>query len=103
MEQENKAKGNVSNCIAWVFITLQIMLIVGGLFARSSPNQGANVSFRNGWEMFQSVIYIFGINILGIGALVLSLIVWLHHKNLKGKITTIVATIVIIVNTLVPI
>jgi len=94
-------KGSVSNFIAWVFITLQIMLIIGGLYAGSSQNQGANISFRNGWAIFESLVYIFCVNILGIGALVLSLIVWLQHKNLKGKTTTIAAAIVIIVNTLV--
>ena len=95
-----KTKGTVSNCVAWVFIILQIILIVGGLYGGSSQNQGTLVSFHDAPAIVQSVMYLFCGNILGIGALVLSLTVWFRHKNLNGKVTTIAAIVVIIVNTL---
>lgn len=94
-----KPKGTVSTCIAWVFMILQILLIVGALFAGLSPTQGPDVSFHDTPAIVQSVVYLFCGNILGIGALTLSLIVWLRHNNLNGKITAIAAIIVIIVNT----
>ncbi len=98
--KQDTAKGKVSNVIAWVFITLQIMLIIGGLYGGNSQNQGANVSFYNLPAIVQSVTFLFCYNIIGIGALVLSLIVWLYHANKKGKATTITSAVVIIVNTL---
>ena len=99
-EKQKMAKGSVSHFIAWVFIVLQIMLILGGLYAGRSPHQGEDVSFHNVPAIVQSVMFLLSMNILVIGALVLSLIVWLWHKNKKGKVTTIAAAIVIIVNTL---
>jgi len=100
-EEQKKIKGTASNIIAWIFITLQIMLIIGGSYGTNSQYRGTNVSFHNAPAIVQSVGYLFGVNLLGIGALFLSLIVWLQHKNLKGKTTTIVAAIIIIVNSLV--
>jgi len=94
-------KGTISVRIAQVFIALQSMLILGGLYAGPSPHQGANVSFHNVPAIIQSLTFIFGVNILGIGALILSLIAWKYHKNLGGKVTAIIAIVVIIVNTLV--
>lgn len=93
-------KGTASICIAVVFITLQIMLMIGGLYVGPSEHQGANVSFHNPAAIVQSVVFLLFTNILGIGALVLSLIVWLYHKNVNGKVTTIIASVVIIVNSL---
>ncbi|MHC4132545.1 MAG: hypothetical protein ACYSSP_10875 [Planctomycetota bacterium] len=94
-------KGSVSNFIAWIFIVLQILLIMGGLYAGAHyPSQGQIISFKSVWAIYGSVIVILCFNILGVGALILSLIVWLNHKNLRGKTTTIVSAIVIIVNTL---
>jgi len=96
--EHKKSKGRVSNSIAWVFIVLQTMLIWGGLYAGGHQEQ---IAFFNNLEAtVQSVVYITVINILGIGALILSLIVWLYHKNKKGKVTTFAAIIAIILNTL---
>ena len=94
------AKGTVSNSIAWIFIVLQVLLMLGGLYAGRSPHEGENISFHNTPAVVQSVMFLFGMNVLGIGALVLSLIVWLYHANKKGKATTITSAVVIIVNTL---
>jgi len=93
-------KGTASICIAVAFITLQIMLTMGGLYAGRSPHQGVNVSFHNVPAIVQSVVFLFGTNILGIGALILSLIAWKYHKNIGGKVTVIIAIVVIIINTL---
>lgn len=110
MAKPKMAKGSLSNYIAWVFITLQIMLTVGGLvggllFPISLPRAPpgyvyVNVSFHNLPAAVGSVVFLFCGNILGIGALILSLIVWLRHNNQKGKTTAIVAAVVIVVNSL---
>lgn len=93
-------KGTASICIAVAFITLQIMLTLGSLYAGRSPHQGVNVSFHNVPAIVQSVVFLFGMNILGIGALILSLIAWKTHKNIGGKVTLIIAIVVIVVNSL---
>ena len=94
-------KGRVSIYIAVALITLQSLLILGGLYTSPSPHQGANVSFHNAPAIIQSLTFLFGVNILGIGALILSLIAWKYHKNLGRKVTAIIAIVAIIVNTLV--
>ena len=91
--EQKKVKGTASNIIACVFITLQILLIIDSL-DRGNP-QYPSFSFRLG--------YIFAGNIFGIGALVLSLTVWALHKNLTAITITIIAAIVIVINTLVQI
>jgi len=98
--KQKKPKGTLSIYIAGVFLVLQLMLILGGLYVERSPHQGSNISFDNGQAIVQSMVYIFFINILGIGALLLSMIVWLRHKNKGGKIIFIISSIVIIINTI---
>ena len=99
MNGEHKiSKGGVSNFIAWVFIVLQVMMTLGGLYAGGSRERIA--FFNNSAATVQSVVFVTGLNILGIGALILSLIVWRYHKNKKGKVTTFAAVVVIILNTL---
>jgi hypothetical protein len=93
-------KGTASICIAVVLIVLQVLLMIGGLYAGRSPHESENVSFHNAKAMVQSIVFLIGINILGIGALILSLIVWMYHKNLRGKVTAIISIIVIMINTL---
>lgn len=95
-----KTKGVLSIYIAGVLLFLQTMLILGGLYVERSTHQDSNISFNNGPAILQSIVYIFFTNILGIGALLLSLIVWLCHKNKGGKITLIISSIVIIINTI---
>lgn len=98
MNGEHKtSKGGVSNFIAWVFIVLQMMMTFGGLYAGGSRERIA--FFNNPAATVQSVVFVTGLNILGIGALILSLIVWRYHKNEKGKVTTFVAIAIIILNT----
>lgn len=93
-------KGRASICIAVALITLQILLILGGLYAGPTPHRGTNFSFHNMPAIVQSVTFLFGVNILAIGALILSLLAWKYHKNTGGKVTAIIAVVVIIVNTL---
>ena len=101
--QKNKKripeKSRASNIIAWIFIVLQAMLILGGLYAGGSREPIA--FFYNLEATIQSVTMITVGNILGIGALILGLIVWRYHNNPIGKVTTFVAIIIIVLNTLV--
>lgn len=112
-KSKSSKKGTVSNVIAWVFIVLQGCLISGGIYNITHDEQ----SF---WQIFsqnlpkcvlvfiqlnvkaivQLAVFLIGGNLLGIGALILGLIVWLQHKNKDGKITTIAAIVVIIINSL---
>jgi hypothetical protein len=93
-------KGRVSNSVAWIFIFLQVLFTLGGLSAGHSPHGGKNVSLQNAQAMVQSAVFLFCMNLLVIGALILGLIVWLYHGNQKGRDTTIVSIVAIIVNTL---
>lgn len=58
------SKGRVSNCIAWVFIVLQMMMTLGGLYAGGSRERIA--FFNNSVATVQSVVFVTGDNILGI-------------------------------------
>jgi len=98
MNRESKtSKGGVSNFIAWIFIVLQMMMTLGGLYAGGSREK--ILFFNDSVGTVQSVVFITGDNILGIGALILSLIVWRYHKNKKGKVTTFASIAIIILNT----
>ena len=85
-------KGTASNIIAWMFIIFQIMLLIVLLLTTSTK---IKIEFHR-----VSLEYLIFVNLFGIGALILSLIVWLQHKNLKGKTTTIASVILIIVSIL---
>jgi len=93
-------KGTISVCIAGVFVTLQSVLILGGLYAGPSPGRGTTVAFHNMPAIVQSVVFLFFANILGIGALTLSLIAWKYHGNTKGKSTATIAIVVMIINSM---
>jgi hypothetical protein len=97
MSKISKLKGRVSTTIALIFITLQMLFIIGGLYVGGDRQPIA--FFNNLKASVQSLIEVTGVNLLGIGALILSLIVWRYHKNEIGKITAIVAIVVIILNT----
>lgn len=102
VEMQNEPnKGRASTLIAVLLIVLQIIFILGGLYGGRSQLQGKNVSFHDLKSTVQSIIFLSGTNIIGIGALALSLIVWLYHKDKAGKVTTIIACIVILVNSLI--
>jgi len=96
-EEYKRVKGRVSNTIAWILLILQIMLFMGGLYA--GGDKEAIAFFSNLEATVQSLVFITAFNILGIGALLLSLIVWRYHKNNKGKLTAIIAVAIIIFNT----
>jgi len=72
-------------------------MMLGGLYAGGSRERIA--FFNNFGATVQSLVFITLLNILGIGALILGLIVWRYHKNKKGKVTTFVAIAIIILNT----
>lgn len=95
--EHNSAKGRVSNFIAWGLIVLQTMLTIGGLYSGGSLEK---LSFSDMPAIVQTVTFLICFNILGIGSLILSLIVWRYHKNKKGKVTTFAAIVVILFNTL---
>jgi len=100
-EKRIKAKGGVSNFIAWIFISLQVLLMLGGIYNNVSPpdemaSNFKSVSFHSVQAILQSVIYLLLMNIPAIGALFLSFIVLLYHKNKKGEITLIVAIFAIL-------
>ncbi len=97
MSETKIVKGGISNTIAWIFIAIQIMFIIGSL--RTGGDKQPMAFFNNLKATLQSLLEVIGINLLGIGALVLSLIVWRYHKNNKGKLTAVVAIAVIILNT----
>lgn len=99
-ETKKITKSRVSNFIAWIFIVLQVLLMLGGLYVGHSQSEGENVSFHSAPAVVQSIVFLFGMNILGIGALVLSLIVWLRHGNKQGRVATITSVVVILINTL---
>ena len=100
--QKNKKripeKSRASNVIAWIFIVLQASDILGYLYAGGSRQPIA--FFNNLQATVQSIIIVFGINILGIGAIILGLIVWRYYYNPSGKVTIIVAITIIVLNTL---
>jgi len=95
-----RTKGRASFCIAVALLTLQILLILGGLYAGPTPHRGPNVSFNNMPAIIQSVTFLLGVNILAIVALILSLIAWKYHKDIGGKSTSIIAIVIIIFNSL---
>lgn len=114
-KNEISRKGAISNGIAWVFIVLQSLIIIGGLYAdrdtlgllriigqsvRSVHKVLLVLAQFKPEAMAYLISFILAINLLGIGALVLSSIVWFKYKNKNGKITMIFATVVITVNSL---
>ncbi len=101
--KQDTGKGRISTLIAVLLIVLQIILMLGGLYGGKSQVQVTYVSFHDVPAIIQSVTFLFGFNIIGIGALALSLIVWLYHKDKAGKVTTIIACLVIIANSLIAI
>jgi len=65
--RKSKASGGrISNFIAWAFIVLQIMMILGGLYAGGSQERIA--FFSNFKASVQSLVFITLLNMPGIGA-----------------------------------
>jgi len=92
-------KGIASNVIAWIFIVLQAWLTPFGDL-HSGGSREPIALFNNLKATVQSIIMVTGMNIPGIGALILGLIVWRYHNNPIGKVTTFVALVIIVLNTL---
>lgn len=111
-----KAEGRVSNAIAWVFIILQFCALTGYVFGLCSEGQKFSQIITRGfllpWAFFVLfiraeilalvglIMELVGYNLLGIGALVLGLLVWLRWGNKKGRTTTLVAIVTIITSSI---
>ena len=93
-------KGRTLTLIAVLLIMLQIFFVMGGLYGGHSRYQGKYVSLHDAPAIIQSIVFLFAMNIIGISALILSLIAWVHHKDKAGKITTIIAFLVILANSI---
>ena len=92
-------KSRAWNVIAWIFIVLQALLTPFEDL-RSGGSREPIAFFNNLKATVQSIIMVTGMNIPGIGALILGLIVWRYYYNPTGKVTTFVALVIIVLNTL---
>ncbi len=101
------SKGKISNVIAWIFIALESLLILGNTYPIIKEQHGILQIFGRGLyallqtlvsfniETFGNIVFLIVTNILGIGAVILSLIVLFKHKNQCAKKTIVAAIIVI--------
>ena len=111
-----KSKGRVSNVIAWVCIVLQFLAHTSNVFRLCSEGQEFSQIITRGfllpWAFFVLlvraeihallglILELVGYNLLGIAALGLGLQLWLRWGNKKGKTTTLVAIVTIIISSI---
>jgi hypothetical protein len=119
MEEKSQAKKSridASNVIAWIFIVLQICACVGLTYQLCSKGEKLSQIVTRGLLLPRAFFLplvrsetpavvelsgaLFGYNILGIGAVILGLLIWLRRGNKQGRTTTIAAIVVIIINSL---
>lgn len=77
-----------------MFLAIEILGIIGCLTAGPTPMLRIGDATLD-YQIVYTLTVIVGMNVTGIGALILSLIAWKRHGNSRGKNTAIAAVIVI--------
>ncbi len=104
------------NSIAWLFIILQSLLLAGGTFDYVKDGQpilhlvGRGLLFPlflvdvclsgNFTALLQLTIELTVFNLLGIGALLLGLVLWLYRRYGEARKTVVAAIVLIILGTI---